>query len=427
MHGPELGSTTEEELQQVFIASPGWPVRWGNSIILIVLLLLLNLTWLIKWPIRVDGTIVVTSMRPPLSVVAKTDGRIHSLFVKSGDYVENGDILGVIDNPALLSEVLQLEASLRPLELDLSLIDKANFSPGFHLGELQNESQTFMGHVNNYRLYKRTAQTEKEIEAINIQLEDNKQLLASAELQRETIENRLELLGKDFERDKHLFKANVVAERELERKQFEVLSAQSDFQNALLNISHSRIKIKEIEHLLVVKSIQREREIAELEYELRESVKNLLNRIEAWKQKYVLASSNDGTVTLFKYWSTGQHVSYGSEVLTIVPHDQGTTVGKVLITVVNAARVKKGQRVDIYLDSFPFEEYGKLMGYVESISLVPKENKYAVDVIFPNGMLTTYGKTIGFGFELQGTAQIITDDLNIIQRLIYMNRRIVKD
>jgi hypothetical protein len=68
-----------------------------------------------------------------------------------------------------------------------------------------------------------------------------------------------------------------------------------------------------------------------------------------------------------------------------------------------------------------------LNGLVKSISLIPdKEGLYFVDVGLPEKMITSYNKEIDFKQEMRGNAEIITEDLRLIERFFYQFREIVK-
>jgi HlyD family secretion protein len=80
--------------------------------------------------------------------------------------------------------------------------------------------------------------------------------------------------------------------------------------------------------------------------------------------------------------------------------------------------VKVGQSVNIKLSGFPYLEYGMVRGVVNSISLVPSGDSYIIDLKLPSGLTTLYGKQLDFTQNMQGTAEIITDDLRLLQKII---------
>ncbi|MNY58537.1 hypothetical protein D3C86_1948840 [compost metagenome] len=84
-----------------------------------------------------------------------------------------------------------------------------------------------------------------------------------------------------------------------------------------------------------------------------------------------------------------------------------------------------GQRVNIRLANFPDREFGVLKGEIKNISLVPdKEGNLLIDVALPNGLKTSYNKQIAFQQEMKGNAEIVTEDLRLIERILYQFKSI---
>ncbi|MDR1056007.1 MAG: HlyD family secretion protein, partial [Prevotellaceae bacterium] len=144
----------------------------------------------------------------------------------------------------------------------------------------------------------------------------------------------------------------------------------------------------------------------------------LLAAIESWKQQYLLRSGSPGIVTFGKFWSRNQQINAGDRVFGIVSENRGDIIGKLQLASEGAGKVKTGQRVHIKVDGYPYMEYGMLEAKVQSISLVPDEKLYSVQLSLPKGMTTFYGKTIDFTGELSGTAEIATDEMSLFQRLM---------
>jgi len=57
---------------------------------------------------------------------------------------------------------------------------------------------------------------------------------------------------------------------------------------------------------------------------------------------------------------------------------------------------------------------------------VPVNNLYSVEIGLPGKLVTNYGKTLEMQQELQGTCEIITADLRLIQRIIYPVKAVVE-
>ena len=71
--------------------------------------------------------------------------------------------------------------------------------------------------------------------------------------------------------------------------------------------------------------------------------------------------------------------------------------------------------------------FGIIKGAIKAISLTPdKDGNVLIDVSLPKGLKTSYQKPIVFQQEMSGTADIVTDDLRLIERLLYQFRDVFK-
>ena len=83
-----------------------------------------------------------------------------------------------------------------------------------------------------------------------------------------------------------------------------------------------------------------------------------------------------------------------------------------------SGKIKSGQRVNIKVNGYPYMEYGTLQGIIRTISMVPNENNYAIEVDLTDGLKTNTGKILDFTGELTGLAEIITDDRSLFDRIL---------
>lgn len=80
----------------------------------------------------------------------------------------------------------------------------------------------------------------------------------------------------------------------------------------------------------------------------------------------------------------------------------------------------------IKLDNFQFQEFGVVEGRVHHISFAPDDKgNYYVDVTLPKGLTTSYKKTLIFDKELKGNAEIVTQDLRLIERFFHQFRKLL--
>jgi hypothetical protein len=168
-------------------------------------------------------------------------------------------------------------------------------------------------------------------------------------------------------------------------------------------------------------SFNRDENEASVSTRLRNSLNALRSSLDKWKQTYLLTAPITGTVSLNTlFFSANQYVKQGDQVLTIVPSEKGALTGRMLLAVTGSGKVTPGQQVLIKLDGYPYHEYGTLQGIVVTKSLVPKNDQYAISISLTktdNKLITTFHREIPFEQQLQGKADIITEDKGLLERI----------
>ncbi|SEG22865.1 HlyD family efflux transporter periplasmic adaptor subunit [Parabacteroides chinchillae] len=142
---------------------------------------------------------------------------------------------------------------------------------------------------------------------------------------------------------------------------------------------------------------------------------------------YCLTSPIDGKVTFTKYWNENQYIPLGDPAFTVVPATSDLLMGKALLPIARSGKVKVGQRVIVRFSNYPDQEFGVVNGTVNSISLVPTDNNYTIEIAFPKGLTTNYGKTLPVSHEMTATAEIVTDDLRLIERFFMPLKKVFRE
>ena len=64
---------------------------------------------------------------------------------------------------------------------------------------------------------------------------------------------------------------------------------------------------------------------------------------------------------------------------------------------------------------------------LKTISVIPDaDGNYIIDVILPEKLITSYKKEIPFKQEMSGVAEIITEDLRLMERFFYQLKDVFK-
>ena len=133
-----------------------------------------------------------------------------------------------------------------------------------------------------------------------------------------------------------------------------------------------------------------------------------------------------------QYWTNNQNVTAGNIVFNIVPANQGEIIGKELLPTERSGKVKKGQKVNIRFNNYPDKEFGIVKGTVKNISLIPVADgqnikSYMVDIQLPNGLRTSYNKELPFLPEMEGQADIITEDITLLERFLLPLKKVITE
>jgi len=158
-----------------------------------------------------------------------------------------------------------------------------------------------------------------------------------------------------------------------------------------------------------------------------QSFNQLKKAIKDWEYQYVLQSNVNGNVSFLNYWNINQTVNSGDLVFTIIPSGNSSFIAKLKTPAQNSGKIKVGQRVNIKLENYPDTEFGVLNGTIKTISLIPDMvGLYLLDAELPKKLITSYNKEIEFKQEMRGSAEIITEDLRLIERFFYQFKEVFK-
>ena len=95
--GGRFEELRSDEVQEVLSHTPPWALRWGNTVFLLILLAVLGLSWLVRYPEIITVPFRLTSDNVPKPVIAKIGGRLVKLWVKDNQTVQQGQVLAYIE------------------------------------------------------------------------------------------------------------------------------------------------------------------------------------------------------------------------------------------------------------------------------------------------------------------------------------------
>ncbi len=420
-----------EEFDEVLGGMPHWILRWGITTITCVVLILLIGSAIFKYPDIISSTVNLTSTTPVAGVVAKSSGKLQELYVCNNQQVEATTFLAIIENSAKTDDIIKLKEILQKLG---SGLDTVVLIPSqlLQLGSLQSLYSSFSLTMSEYRQFKELAYHLKKIDLMKGRITQNEVYYTNMLRQKDISEVQIEISHQQYTRDSLLGAKALISKEEIERTHSQYLQSILSAENMDRSLENLQIQLAQMYESLYDAEYQYQEKKNTLETELRSLINQLKTEVNTWEMNYVLATPVKGKITFTQYWTENQNVMAGNVVFNIVPDNQGEIIGKALLPTERSGKVKVGQKVNIRFSNFPDTEYGMVKGLVKNISLIPaisgqEAKSYIVDIELPNGLKTSYNKTLPFLPEVEGQADIITDDITLLERFLLPLRKIITE
>jgi multidrug resistance efflux pump len=411
-----------EEVRDVLSDPPTAIQKWGNTILLLFIVVLFLISWFVKYPDIIISQVVITTNTPPQKIIARTSGKIERILIKDKAFVRQNTVLAILENSANSEDVFLLKNILDSINIEESNFPFAKLN-GAQLGEIEGSFSNFKKEAINEQLNTKLQPYRVEGNAQNYETIQLRERLSLLESQKEINQNELVLQKNELDRYEILFKKGIYAAQEVEKQRLVYLQAQRGYQGLLSTISQLKSSLIELNRNSQTTLINESKETINLKDNKKLAFNQLKKAVKDWELKYILKSSIDGKVSFLQIWSENQSVESGSIIFAIVPNKKNGYIGKVKAPALNSGKIKIGETVNIKLANFPDREFGILKGKIETISLTPDtDGNLLVDVILPGGLKTSYKKVIPFKQEMKGTADIVTEDLRLIERLLYQFR-----
>ena len=341
--------------------APGWLIHTGSYIIYGLIVLLLVGTALFEYPDVVRSSLVIDDHSNAEWITANSDGLVDRFFVEDRAPVKKGDTLGIIRNPASLADVKRFCQVLTRVEWYYRTDEiryLQNYPFDLIMGEMSGAYEQFTEAVRTCLSYR------------ELDLYPQRKAFLQEELRLQAEQGN----------------KNELAILQLKRELFE------------LDITHKM-------------EMQKNRRMLELAYE------NMVNSLKTWESKYVIKSKTDGRVLLGKSWSRRTVVHKGDTVCSVISGSRGKPTGRLFLTESEIAGIKPEDPVQVELAKYPAHTYGYVSGKIASVSYVPYNKSFAVEVAFADKLVSSLGEIIDYETGLSGQVEIITASKSVLRRI----------
>lgn len=411
--------------------SPGWILYSGMTVLLIVVGIGVGLTFLISYPDKISSIGVITTTDPFKPLMSRATGLVDTVFVTNGEVVSAGDPIIYIENSARRDQVEMVHRLIDTLARDPAQVRMVQFTDvGLSLGPMQNTFAALVQLHKEYQHYLHREDFQYKLEMIDREIEEinllNQVLVREKELSREEVL----LSEKDLGRNEILFDQGIISERELERSQVAHLGVRKGFLVKGNSISQNKIRIAGLEQQKLDIRTTRREQILLYQSRISEIILNFRNIYQTWfQQNYVIAPA-DGIIQLSSDMVSGQSVGNGNTIGYVIPtlesikaRDTGTNrmYAKVWVPSAGVGKINTGSRTIIYLDAYPYKEYGTIESQVEKIYPVAEvqqgQSLYEIHMPLDSILRTDFGYQIKYSPEMPIQVSIIAVERSLFNRI----------
>lgn len=435
---PEFETTTYDEaesrlmysaeVREIISDKPVWIVRNGIMLFLLIICLMLGLTFFISYPDVVIANAIIVPVNGPKPVVTKTGGRLIKLFKTDGDSCAEGNIIAFLESTGNHEEVIKLSQLIDTLQLftddnkievipRLFLQSQNSFT---HLGELQTGYRNFSESFLNFTNYLSNGFYIKKKMMLQTDINNAKKLNSNLQIQKSLNEKDLSLTQKTHDAQQSLNDEKIISDYDMRIEESKLTGKKM----TIPQIDASLINNENQQNALTKEILELDNQIIQQKKIFVQALNNFKASLEEWKAKYIVTSPVSGRINFTGFLQENQQIPQGNIICYVVP---GNThyFCELNLAQTNFGKVKPGQQVLLKFQSFPYEEFGTVKGKIDLIKNIPSDSGYLSKVILPEGLLTNYNRQLNFTNGMKARAEIITENLQLNQRLFNGLRKLI--
>ncbi len=410
-------------VQELISNKPGFLIRWGITIFLSILILIITATWFIQYPDVVTTKAKLTSLNAPKAIVVRSEGQLVRLFAKEDDKVQKDQVIGFMESTGNPETVLHLSKVLNSLQTSLNngrsesvnnYYSSALIKSQSELGELQQPYQAFIQSFILFRSYlssgfylrKKTMLTKDmgTLQRLNVNLNQQKSLQ----------ETDVNLAQQTFSANEQLKNDSVISAFDYRNESSKLIGKQM----SLPQITSSIISNEGAQNEKRKEIMELENQIAQQKSIFIQALNTFISQVDEWKKKYLLISPVEGRIAFSGFVEEHQQL-HANQIICFVNPGNSQYYAELYIPQFNLGKVKTGQQVLLKFPSYPYQEYGSLTGRIDFISNVPTDSGYLAKVTLVKGLSTNYNEPIQYRDGLLAQGEIITRNMRLLERFYY--------
>jgi multidrug resistance efflux pump len=393
-----------------------------NSILfyslVIIIVTAIILLQLIKSPEIVIGEARVTAEKPPIEILSQNSGKIIFKNFSPHKFLKKGDYLAIMENPSNEDDILELKKVLLNYADNLYSLKSSDlsFASNYDLGELEEPFFNLLNTLYSIERERGYNENDARKEVLNKQNHKYLEMISKRNEIKNVKRNEIALLKSRYKDDSLLMAKGLITKIEYENSKRNYLKENENLKNYEARDVENNLNISDNKANIHVLNTQKNISISDLEFKLITTYNQLLQNVNFWESRHVIKMPIDGTVDMMQFLYSNQFVKQGEPIFSVLPNNN-KYIAQLIVPPMGAGKIKEGQNVSIKLTSFPYQEYGKLEGKIQTISLIPTQNHYLILVELPKGLKSNTGNALVLSKNMIGQAEIITNKRSLLSKL----------
>lgn len=391
-------------------------ISLGLAIFSIIFVIIIFLSWFIKYPDIINAKVIITTEPAPVNLFVRTTGKIFILKSDNAS-VSQGETIAYMQSTTEYYDVTKvLELIDSSNQIDLTKSDLA-------LGELEESYSVWQKLKEEQNLFQESKIIPKQISALKNQITFYRKISKVIEKQLKIMDDQVDLANYKFYTDSLLFQKKVYSRIDYNNARSQYLSEQRNGEELKMTLLNNQLQISSLEREIIELEGQLFSEMNRLKLGMEYSTRELKHQILKWKELHVFVSPFDGTVNYLDFLENNKFVSEGTPIFSIIPNSK-QILGRAELPLGGSGKVKVGQNVNIRLYNYPYQQYGFIRGKIVKISELSNQDKYLVRIDLVDSLRTNTDVKLPFKQQMQGDTEIITEDLRLIERLVFQFREL---
>lgn len=413
------------EIDDLIGNPPGWLLRSGISIVALVIMTILTMSAFISYPDKIVALGEMTGDYPPIAHVNKVAAVIDTIYAKDGQHVKKDDKIAYLQNSMNRRHLGNIRYFINQYQTVEHIADYTNIyiPKNLQLGDLTADYARLQLLFDEFQSVIRQSGVYQQTKTLEIEIQKTRQLACTLEKEKKYTEEELRLIEKDMGRDTYLHDEGVISALEKEQAEGELLRYQKQYNNLDIGIIQNTIKEEQLRLQIQQLAEERSQQLNSYRFNIQEVINRINQQIKQWEEKHYVLAEVSGKVVLQPNITQDIFAAPNTPLFSIISDKrQDKKYAKVITPVKGIGKVEQGDKAILKLDGYPYKEYGVLISQVQTIAPLPNQDQqgnkyYEIKIPLSDTLTTNYKKIIEYKPQSALTAEIITKDKSILERM----------